>query len=106
MLGASVRWLLVFFGAATVGAFTPFGPSAEGLAWTAAAAPLAYSVLGLVLPGQGRLWRRRLGARHPTGEEAAALADAVELLCTVDGDLSGPGSWFVLDDPYPIAAVR
>ncbi|HEX2706840.1 MAG TPA: M48 family metalloprotease [Solirubrobacterales bacterium] len=106
MLGASVRWLLIYLGVATVGAWVPLGLSAEGLAWIAAAAPLAHSALGLALPGQGRLWRRRLGARRASGEEAMAVDDALALLRSVDPGLPGRAGYYVLDDPLPAAAVR
>jgi Zn-dependent protease with chaperone function len=106
MLGAGVRWLLVYLGAATVGAIVPLGLSAEALAWIAAAAPLVYSTLGLARPSRGRLWCRRLGARRPSAEEAIALDDALALLRSVDSGLPGPGACYVLDDPLPGAAVR
>jgi Zn-dependent protease with chaperone function len=106
ILGAPVRWLLFYFGAAIVGAFVPLGLSAEAIAWIAAAAPLGRSALGLVLPGQARLWRRRLGARRPSEEEAMAVDDALALLHSVDPSLPAPLGYFVLDDPLPGAAVR
>lgn len=106
MLGASARWLLVYLGAATVGAIVPLGLSAEGLAWIGAAAPLAHSALGLALPGQGRLWRRRLGARRASAEEAAGVEDALALLRSVDPSLPESLGYYVLDDPLPGAAVR
>ncbi|HEX2707020.1 MAG TPA: hypothetical protein VHM66_03315 [Solirubrobacterales bacterium] len=52
MPGASVRWLLIYLGAATVGTWVPLGLSAEGLAWIVAAAPLAPTSLRL----DGRRW--------------------------------------------------
>jgi hypothetical protein len=106
VLGASVRWLLIYLGAAAVGIIVPLGCSAESLAWIAALGPIAWSVAGLVLPGRGGVWGRRLGARRPTGEEAAALGDAIELLRSVDSSLLGPAGWLVLDDPLPAAAAR
>ncbi len=106
LLGASTRWLLVFLGAATVGAWVPLGLSPERLAWLAAVAPLAYSALGLALPGRGRLWRRRLGARRPSGEEEEAVGQALALLRSADPGLPGPAAYYVLDDPLPIAAAR
>jgi hypothetical protein len=87
MLGAGVRWLLVYLGAATVGVIVPLGLSAELLAWIAALAPLARSVLGLFWPGRGWIWRRRLGARRPSTEEAMAIGDAQAMLRGVDPSL-------------------
>jgi Zn-dependent protease with chaperone function len=106
MLGASVRWLCTYLGAATVGLLVPLGLSAEGLAWVAAVAPLAYSALAFILPGQGRLWRRRLGARRPTADEKAAIDDALEVLRGANPSLRDPASLYVLDELLPAALVR
>ena len=106
MLGAGVRWLLTYLGASALGLLFPLGPGAEGLAWFAALAPLLFSLAGLLLPGRGRLWSRRLGARAPSAEEAAALEDALALLRSADPSLPGPSRCYVLDDPLPEAAVR
>jgi Zn-dependent protease with chaperone function len=105
LLGAGTRWLLVYLGAATVGAIVPLGLSAEALAWIAAAAPLAYSALALALPGRGRLWRRRHGARRPSPKEQRSLAEAFGLLQSVVPNLPEPHV-YVLDDPLPTAATR
>lgn len=105
MLGAGARWLLIYLGAATAGAIVPLGLSAGGLAWAAAFAPLLWSLLGLFLPGGGLVWRRRLGARRPTGEEVLLLADAFALL-RGSASLRGEPIIYVLDDPLPAAAVR
>jgi Zn-dependent protease with chaperone function len=106
MLGAGVRWLLAYFGASIATAIVPFGVSAEALAFTAAFAPLAWSVLGLLSPGRGSMWRRRLGARRATQEEALSIGDAIETLRGGDPFLPEPARCYVLDDPLPGAAVR
>ncbi len=106
MLGASIRWLLFYLGAATVGAIVPLGLSAEAVAYVAAFAPLAWSVLGLVQPGSGWVWRRRLGARRPSAEEAMALGDAFEILRSAAPARQEPRGCYVLDDPLPTGAVR
>ncbi|MGA8746431.1 MAG: M48 family metalloprotease [Solirubrobacterales bacterium] len=106
MLGVPVRWLLAYLGAATVGLFVPLGLSAEGLAWVVALAPIAWSVTGLLRPGRGWVWGRRLGARRPSAIEAEALVEAMALLRSVDPGLPDPTAWLVLDDPLPGAAVR
>jgi len=106
MLGVPVRWLLVYLGAAIVGAFLPLGLSAEELAWVASLAPIAWSLAGLLRPGQGWVWGRRLGARRPSASEGEALAEAMALLRGTDPGLPGPTAWLVLDDPLPSAAVR
>jgi Zn-dependent protease with chaperone function len=106
MLGASVRWLLAYLGAAIAGTIVPLGVGAEGLAWVAALAPIAWSLAGLALPGRGRVWGRRLGARRPSSDEAAALADALETLRCTEPNLPGAAEFLVLDDPLPGAAVR
>ena len=105
MLGASARWLLLYLGAATVGTFVPLGLSAEAFAWIGALAPLVRSALALALPGRGRIWHRRLGARRPSAEESAAIDDALALLRSIDPGLGQP-SIYVLDNPLPAAAVR
>ena len=104
LLGASSRWLLTYLGAATIGTLVPLGLSAEALAWASALAPLAWSALGLLWPGQERLWRRRVGARRPSAEEAAALADAFTMLEACGGP--PPVVAWVLDTPLPAAAMR
>jgi Zn-dependent protease with chaperone function len=106
MLGGPVRWLLAYLGAATVGAIFPLGLSPEELAWLAALAPIAWSLTALALPGRGRMWARRIGARRPSVEEAVALDDAFALLRSADPSLPGPTVCHVLDDPIPDAAVR
>ncbi len=106
MLGAGVRWLLTYLGASALGVFVPLGPGAEQLAWLAALAPLAWSILGLLFPGWAWIWRHRLGARTPSADEATALTDAIELLRSVDPGLPQPSGCFVLDEPLPEAYVR
>jgi Zn-dependent protease with chaperone function len=106
MLGATSRWLLAWLGAATVGAIVPLGPSAGQLAWIAALAPLAWSVLGLVRSGGGWAWRRRIGARRPTVDEALAITDARRMLCGIDPSLPETAEVYVLDDPLPAGAAR
>ncbi|MGA8744525.1 MAG: M48 family metalloprotease [Solirubrobacterales bacterium] len=106
MLGLPVRWLLAYLGAAIVGVFIPLGLSADLLAWIAALTPIAWSVAGLLRPGRGWVWGRRLGARRPSTAEAEALAEAMELLRGSDPTLPDPAAWLVLDQPLPSAAVR
>jgi Zn-dependent protease with chaperone function len=106
MLGAGTRWLLAWLGAMTVGAIVPLGLGAGPLAWSAALAPLAWSLLGLLWPGRGWLWRRRLGARRPTAEEALAIEDARAMLVAGDQGLPRADEVYVLDDPLPAGAAR
>jgi Zn-dependent protease with chaperone function len=106
MLGAGVRWLLAYLGTTTLGALVPLGVSAGAVALLVAFAPLAWSVLGLLSPGRGSVWRRRLGARRPTTDEAMAIREAIETLRGNAPDLPGPSRYYVLDDPLPGAAVR
>lgn len=106
ILGAGVRWLLTYLGAATVEALVPLGVSAGAIALVAAFAPLAWSLMGLLSPGRGSLWRRRLGARRASAEEALLIRDALALLRGSDPDLPEPSRFYVLDDPLPGAAVR
>ena len=106
VLGAGVRWLLTYLGAAVLGAFVPLGPGAEQLALLAALLPLAWSVLGLLLPGRGFVWTRRIGARRPSAEEAGLIDDAWELLRAVDPGLPEAHAVYLLDDPIPAGAAR
>jgi Zn-dependent protease with chaperone function len=101
LLGAGARWLLVFLGAATIGLIAPIGQSAELLAWFAAAVPLVWSALALIIPGGGWLWRRRLGARQPTADEEGAVLDAIEILGYAEPPLVQ-----VVDQPLPVALTR
>ena len=106
MLGAGSRWLLAWPLAATVGAIVPLGVSAGQAAWLAALGPLVWSLVALVVPGRGRLWARRLGARSPSAEEALQIDDALGLLEGICPGLPEPPCLRVLDDPLPDAAVR
>lgn len=106
VLGAGVRWLLTYLGAAVLGAFVPLGPGAEQLALLAALLPLAWSVLGLLLPGHGFVWTRRIGARRPSAEEAGLIDDAQQLLRAVDPGLPEARAVYLLDDPIPAGAAR
>src|SRR5262249_29623527 len=65
-----------------------------------------HSALGLALPGQGRLWRLRLGARRASAVEEETLQAAFQVLAPADLELSSRSSLYVLDDPLPSAAVR
>jgi Zn-dependent protease with chaperone function len=105
MLGAGPRWLLAWLGATTVGMIFPLGLSAGQAAWIAALAPLAWSALALLRPGGGWIWRRRLGARRPTADEALAIGDAQSMLRAVDPSVP-EAEVHVLDDPLPAALVR
>ena len=106
MLAGPVRWLLVYLGAAIGGAWIPFGPSAEALAWAGALMPIAFSAAALLRPGRGWVWGRRLGARRPTDEEAEKIAAALELLRGADPGLRAPVACYVLDAPSLAAGVR
>ncbi|HEX3735214.1 MAG TPA: M48 family metalloprotease [Solirubrobacterales bacterium] len=104
MLGAGARWLAAYLGAMTLGLFVSPGIGAGELALFVAAVPLAWSVVGLLHPGRGRGWRRRLGARRPSAEEDEMIGEALGLLDAAD--LRGLPRCYVLDDPLPGAAVR
>jgi Zn-dependent protease with chaperone function len=106
MLAASVRWLLIYLGAAIGGAWVPFGLSAEVLAWSGALMPIVLSVAALLRPGRGWVWGRRLGARPPTEIERAKVEAALELLRAADPRLRAPAGVYVLDGPTLAAAVR
>lgn len=106
MLGAGTRWLLVFLGAAIVGAFVPLGLSAEVLAWVGALMPIALSAAALLRPGRGWVWGRRLGARRPTEEEVEKIEAALGLLRAGAPSLRAPVAYYVLDAPSVAAGVR
>jgi Zn-dependent protease with chaperone function len=105
-LGASTRWLLAYLGASALGAILPLGLTPEGCAWVAALAPVAFSLLGFLLPGRGVVWGRRLGIRRPSREEEASIGDALHFLHSAAPASAGPAEFRVLDVPLPCAAVR
>lgn len=88
------------------GRIVPLGLGAEHLALLAAFGPLAWSAIGFAFPGRGIVWPRRVGARRPSAEEAAIVADAHALLRGADPDLPELHSLYVLDDPLPAGAAR
>jgi Zn-dependent protease with chaperone function len=106
MLGAAPRWLLAYLGALALGTIVSLGPAAGQLAWIAALAPLAWSALSLVRPGNGWIWRRRLGVRRPTASETLAIEDACQILRSGNPRLRETGDVYVLDDPLSAAAAR
>jgi hypothetical protein len=87
LLAVPIRWALAYLGAATIGAFVALGLGAEVIASIVAFAPLAWSILGLIAPGRGRVWRRRLGARRASADEASSFDQALTFAA---GRRSGP----------------
>jgi len=106
VLGAGIRWLLTYLGAAVLGTLIPLGPGAEQLALLAALVPLAWSLLGLFFPGGGFVWTRRIGARRPSAEEAGLIDDAWQLLRAAEPSISEAHPVYLLDDPIPAGAAR
>ncbi|HET9186014.1 MAG TPA: M48 family metalloprotease [Solirubrobacterales bacterium] len=102
VLAAGTRWVLACLGADALRSLRPLGLGVEQLAFLIALGPLAVSMLALVRPGRGCLFRRKIGARRPSTEEASALSDALALLRV---KLPGARAW-VHDNPLPSAAVR
>jgi Zn-dependent protease with chaperone function len=106
LLGASTRCLLVYLAAAIAGGVVPLGLSGETCAWFAALAPVGWSLLGLLLPGRGWVWGRRLGLRRPSDEERSAIEVADETLRAIDPKLGRAIEYRVLDSAVPFAAAR
>ena len=106
VLGAGTRWLLTYLGAGALGALVPLGLGAGQLAWIVAFVPLALSLVALIMPGSGWLWRLRVGARRPSVEEAETISAALDLLRASDPALPARAPIYVLDDPLPSAATR
>jgi Zn-dependent protease with chaperone function len=106
LVGGVVRWLLAYVVGSIVGVVFPLGGGLELLAWLAAAAPIAWALLGLVFPGSGWIWAHRLGARRPTEEDEQHLEMALEALRSVDSEVSRPAGFWVLDEPLCNAMVR
>jgi Zn-dependent protease with chaperone function len=103
---AFARGLLAYVGVLIVGQFLALGLSAEAIAWGAAFAPLAWSVVAFAAPGRGRVWSRRLGARGPSRMERDAIDDSLRILgCGADQHASRP-CVYVLDEPLASATVR
>jgi Zn-dependent protease with chaperone function len=105
-IGASVRWAIVYLALAIVGVFASVGLSGETCAWAAALTPICWSLLGVVLPGRGWVWGRRLGLRRPSSEEHSAIEAAVDVLRNVDPSTGETVTYWVLDSPLPFAAAR
>ena len=75
-----------------------------------ALAPTLWSIFALFNPvGGGWWWRQNAGGRTPSQREQNAYEDTVEYLQARRpehlGPLALPGSWFVLDEDVPDAAV-
>jgi Zn-dependent protease with chaperone function len=105
-LGATTRWLLVYFGAGVLSSVVAVGPSTRlTAACLFALAPFAFSIFGLLRPGVGAAWDR-LGARPASTEERADLMAAMADLWLVDWQVTEPDEWYVLDNPLPIAAAQ
>ena len=70
-------------------------------------APTFWSMLALITPrGGGWWWRQNAGGRDQSGREQLAYDDAVTLLQAHSLEpLFLPGSWFVVDEHEPDAAV-
>jgi Zn-dependent protease with chaperone function len=101
------RLILAFMAVALVRLVKWESPSgAESLA-ELAWIPTAWSVFALVTPlGGGWWWAQNMGARKPSERERAAYQDAIDLLqAHSPAPLRLAGSWFVLDEPQPDAAV-
>lgn len=103
---AGVRWFLAY---PTLWlAFTILGKS-TGLVNTFALligfGPLALSLLTLVLPLGGWLWRLQVGGRTPSERERLIYEDALAVLSQASPALRPPRQWFVLDEPSLNAAA-
>lgn len=102
---ALARWLLVYVVAFFADAVLRIELEATSLAFVAAAAVPVWSLLGVVFPGRGWVWRRQCGGRRPTAWESEAFDLALAGLHDLDPAVRPPRGWFVLDDPRPMAAV-
>jgi Zn-dependent protease with chaperone function len=72
-----------------------------------AVTPTVWSLMALITPaGSGWWWRQHTGGRDPSQREQFAYQDAVEhLQAHTPQPLPLPGSWFVVDEQQPDAAV-
>jgi Zn-dependent protease with chaperone function len=104
LLPAALRYALV--GLATDFVLRAGGgepePMATVLALAAALVPLAWSLIGLVVPGSGAVGRLRVRARRPLPQERELLARGLARL-PQDVRAPGPRAWYVLDGPLPNA---
>jgi Zn-dependent protease with chaperone function len=105
IVAGPVRWAIAY-SAAVVGGTALALPDPWLLGWLAALGPVAWSLLAIVMPSPGALWRRRLGARRPSSSESEALGEAMVLLRSCDQGLREPAGWHVLDDPQVSGVVR
>jgi Zn-dependent protease with chaperone function len=106
LVGIPARMFLAWMMFSILNAFGALDLNVGVLAWMVALLPIAWSLVALVAPGGGRVWRRQQGGRRPTIEEGAAVAASLDQLQAVSPDLEFPASWFVLDEPRTLAAVR
>lgn len=81
-------------------------PLGNELVWAQA---FIWPVLGFVCPfPSGWWWRQSEGGRAPSAREALAYRDSIEMLQAQAAgqlELVLPAAWFVVDSPYPEAAV-
>jgi Zn-dependent protease with chaperone function len=75
------------------------------MALIVAYAPLAISLLTLILPLDGWWWEQRAGGRSPSEREQLIYEDAIAQLRQADPALREPRRWFVLDEEYESAAA-
>jgi Zn-dependent protease with chaperone function len=106
VFAAGARWLLAYAAVAAVAVFVDPGSLGAVFPWVFALLVFPLSLLVFLLPGDGAIWSRRLGARPPREDEKLLLCGAIAKLRRIDPDLSSPLGWYVVDVPFPAAQVH
>jgi Zn-dependent protease with chaperone function len=117
VVSAAARWYLVWLIATLAGLLLPLAASlvglsfsyevpAELLAWIGAFAPLAWSLVAWVAPGDSRAWAWRNGARRPSAEEQEKIDDSLGELLAVEPRLPYDLVVYVVDHDMSFSRGR
>jgi Zn-dependent protease with chaperone function len=105
-IAAVARWMLGCALGLFLGWMLPLIPSPSVCGYAFAAGPLIFSLATFVVPGQGRLWRKTVGAHRASTEQVEQLRRIVDGFEAIDPRVGMPSWCYVLDWPAPLAFVR
>jgi Zn-dependent protease with chaperone function len=106
LVAAVARWVLGCVLGLFLGWVLPLVPSSSVCGYAFAIAPLVLSLATFVVPGQGRLWRKAVGAHRASAEQVEQLERIVDGFAALDPRAGMPTWCYVLDWPAPLAFVR
>lgn len=106
LVAGGARFVLGYGVAVVLGVLGVVSVDAMALGVWAAVLPVLYSVVGVGYPLRGRLWRWRIGAREPVGQEAERIEDAVAVLSGSGGESLPEFECYVIDEVWPMAMTR